>query len=277
VFLGCGPSKGEKKMKRILLTTFCLLLASTMLLAGDPNRAASKLGAKKPAVSSCPGDPLLIPDGTTSGQTDFIAANSTNYYFENFQAGHSYAAQVWDPFDSYNGTVLTLTLLASCAPGPSYTDVSGIEPNLTDSTSDRISWIQPTTTFGQLGLNNSDTVNGYAYYVSITDTTLLNPRWSTFSGFITQYAFVNNTSADISGTLTLTDSLGNQYIANLTVPAGGEIFETTGGLGVPAGHFGFANFAFIGPAGAVTADAYFINPSATVIVPSTFAPRNYQH
>src|SRR5205823_8648849 len=42
------------------------------------------------------------------------------------------------------------------------------------------------------------------YSISASDTTLHNPRWSTFSSFITQYEFRNTSSADINGKLTVT-------------------------------------------------------------------------
>jgi hypothetical protein len=211
------------------------------------------------------------------GSPDFISAGATLYYGGIFLAGHSYTAEVWDPYDADTGIYPTLELLSGCATGPAFTEDFFADPALEYTFTDRISWISATTDFYQVALPNFDSVNGYTFFIRITDTTLHNPRWSTFSGFITQYALVNNTNDDISGTLTLTDSGGAQYIANVTIPAGGESFQTTGGLGVPANDFGFADFAFIGPAGGITADAYFINSNATVIVPSTFAPRNYQH
>ncbi len=117
--------------------------------------------------------------------------------------------------------------------------------------------------------------SGSAYTIRITDTTLVNPRWSTYSGFSTQYAFINNASVPVNGTLTVHDHSGAVLTTTqLTVPASGEYFQT---VATPVDHYGFSTFAFVGPPGVITADAYFINGSATVIVPSSFGPRNFQH
>ena len=274
-------------MKRIPLITICLLLTGVMGIAqakkqlpSRPTVAKSggpKSGVKKYGSTDCNNPSQLLQDGLALGAPDFIGASTTNYYGGYFLAGHSYTAEVWDPYDADTGIYPNLALLSGCATGPSYSDVFNADPVLYYTFTDRISWISPTTDFYQVALPNTDTKNGYNYFIRITDTTLHNPRWSTFSGFITQYALVNNTNIDISGTLTLTDSSGTQFTTSITIPAGTESFQTTGGLGVPANDFGFADFAFIGPAGGIIADAYFINSSATVIVPSTFAPRNYQH
>ena len=116
------------------------------------------------------------------------------YYGGFFLAGHSYTAEVWDPYDADTGIYPALQLLNGCAFGPSYADIYNFDPFLYYTFSDRISWISPTSDLYQIGLPNFDTVNGYNFFIRITDTTLHNPRWSTFSGFITQYAFVNNTT-----------------------------------------------------------------------------------
>jgi hypothetical protein len=274
-------------MKRILLITICLLLTGVMGIAQAkkstpsrpraPKSGAPKSGAKKYGSTNCNAPSQLLQDGLALGSPDFISAGATNYYGGFFLAGHSYTAEVWDPYEADTGIYPALELFSGCAMGPSYLDIFSADPAVFYTFGDRISWISATSDFYQVVVPNTDTINGYDYFVRITDTTLHNPRWSSFSGFVTQYAFVNNTNIDISGTLTLTDNSGATFTANLTIPAGTESFQTTGGLGVPANDFGFADFAFIGPAGGITADAYFINSNATVIVPSTFAPRNYQH
>ncbi len=202
-------------MKRILLTTICLLLTSAIGVAQGHHPTAPKSGVRIKSTNICSQSPTLVPDGTTSGYEDYITASGTAYYYQNFQGGHSYSVDVWDPFDLYQGFALSLSLLNpnDCSAGPTYTDVTKMSPNMSGTVADRISFIQPTDGAQQIGLTNPDSVNPYDFYIRITETTLLNPRWSTFSGFITQYAFVNNTSFDIVGTLTLTDSSGTQFTA----------------------------------------------------------------
>ncbi len=263
-------------MKKTFLLSLCLVLVSSIVLAQTKGAPAKQKQVKRYGGLQCGSDPILPTDGAAT--SDFVGT-SPSYYLVHLKAGDSYSAELFDSTDLYvtGGAQLVLLSSPGCAALPT-TDVVSLDPDLSNNFADRISWIQAADADGVLQVNNLDTSgNVYSYSIRIADTTLHNPRWSTFSGFITQYALVNNTNAAISGTLTLIDSTGTQYAAPVTVPAGGENFQTTGGLGVPANDFGFATFAFVGPAGGITADAYFINSNATVIVPSTLAPRNYQH
>ena len=266
-------------MKKLLLTTVCLLLVSSMALGQARSSTTSKQTPKhRYGGTQCGSDPILPTDGFAAIY-DLVDVSSSAYYLVHLKAGHSYSAEAYDTTDptiSVGAAQLSLISTDCKTPLPT-TDVASLDPDLSNDFADRISWIQSGNADAVLVLTNSDASNIYTYNVRIVDTTLHNPRWSTFSGFSTQYALVNNTNTAISGTLTLTDSNGALYFANVTVPSGGESFQTSGGLGIPANHFGFANFAFVGPAGGITADAYFINANATVIVPSTLAPRNYQH
>jgi hypothetical protein len=123
-------------------------------------------------------------------------------------------------------------------------------------------------------LNTTDP-SGNAYNIRVTDTTLWNQRWSTFSGFQTQYSFVNNTEAAITGTLTIYTSAG--AVANSTSITVNPLTDSFYIFSTPANKVGFATFAFVGPAGAITSDAYFINGNATVVVPTAFGPLNRQH
>ena len=268
-------------MKKLLLTTLCLLLLSSLVLGQAKSKTTSKKVQRYGGIS-CGMDPILPTDGSYT--SDYVGAagspGSANYYLVHLKDGHSYSAEAYDSTDITviaGSAQLSLIAAADCKTALPTTDVISLDPDLSLSFADRISWIQTGNVDAVLVLSNSDNINFYAYNIRITDTTLHNPRWSTFSGFITQYALVNNTSTAISGTLTLIDSTGTQYAAPVTVPAGGESVQTTGGLSIPADHFGFGTFAFVGPAGGITADAYFINSNATVIVPSTLGPRNYQH
>ena len=266
-------------MKKLLLTTVCLLIVSSMALGQAKSRTTSKKVHRYGGLS-CGSDPILPTDGAAT--YDYVglggAPGGANYYLVHLKDGHSYSAEAYDSTDEVISGTAQLSLIATdCQTALPTTDVVSLDPDLSNDFADRISWIQTGNVDAVLILTNNDSNNFYSYTIRIVDTTLHNPRWSTFSGFITQYALVNNTNTPITGTLTLIDSTGTQYFANVTVPAGGENFQTTSGLSVPGNHFGFANFTFVGPAGGITADAYFINANATVIVPSTLAPRNYQH
>lgn len=267
---------------KVLLTIVCLLLTGTMGFA-QAKRAQRPKAGHKGALQTCSDFyQSLLADGLSMGDSGYLSANFTNYYWQGFLADHSYSAEVWDPYsDANNGGYPSLALLQGCASGPSYTDVYAMDPELGEGFTDRISWISAATSTYQIAVTNNDSANGYNFFLRITDTTLHNPRWSTYSGFITQYAFVNTINQDISGVLTVTESTGAKHPLNITVPAGTEkliiVGATSGDVVVGANKFGFADFAFVGPPGGILGDAFFLNGSATVVVPSSFAPRNYQH
>jgi hypothetical protein len=278
---------GPKKMKKIVSTFVCVLALATSVFAGAP--AATQAAARRnspqtrvPSTSTCGSNPILVADGTII--QDFVSANTTNYYFENFTGGHSYALEISDPFDTYHGVGAQLALLSSCLAGPTFTDVVSTDPDISSTFSDRISWIQPSSSGNQVSVANVDASNGYSYNIRLIDTTLFNPRWSSFNSFITQYGFLNNTGSALSGTLTVVDTSagGTTHTLSFALPAGKVTFKVIGAGGssdivVPANHAGNASFAFVGPAGAIAADSYFINSTSTIIVPGIFAPKNMQH
>jgi hypothetical protein len=274
---------GEETMKRLLLTFVCLLAISSLALAQATTDIASTAGtagthvrkARTPGGISCGSDPILPTDGTTL--QDFVDVSSTTYYMVHLKNGHSYSAEVYDSLDATVSVAAQLQIWSSgCGSQLSTTDVASLDPDLSNNFADRISWIQSGDADAILQVINSDSTNSYVYNVRIVDTTLHNPRWSTINGYHTQYAYVNNTETSITGTLTVYDNSGNVVISNtgVAVPAGAENFVT---ISNPTNLFGFATFAFVGPAGAITADAYFVNPGINAVVSSTFAPRNYQH
>jgi hypothetical protein len=119
-----------------------------------------------------------------------------------------------------------------------------------------------------------------AFNVSVSETTLFNPSWSTVGGYSTQWGLQNTTGTSITGTLTLRESYGGSatYTRAVTLPANVTTFLTTldPGFTIPAGRGGSAMFAHNGPPGSVLGDAYLI--SSTLIVPSVFRTmRESQH
>lgn len=245
-------------MKKNAWYIVCLLLISVMIFPQS-------------GWASCPSIKLIPGDGTSDGFVDYAAASSTTWYGQIFLAGHSYSIEAWDPFDPLSGNITLALYDSTCSTVISTTDTSFYVPYLYD----RKSWIQTTLSVAYIGVLNSDTTNGHSYHIRITDTTLLNPRWSTTPGWRTQYAFVNVGSTSITGTLTVTDHSGTVVASpSITVPAGGEYLYV---LTSPSGDYGFSTFAFVGPPGGVTADAYLINTNIGMIAPSTFNPISTPH
>ncbi len=115
----------------------------------------------------------------------------------------------------------------------------------------------------------------------VTDTTLFSPRWSSYSGFVTQFGVMNKSNASISCTLSVIDSTGGPpspiTFSTSANTVSLKVVGTSGDVIVPANHSGFARLACLAPPGAILADGYFINGTATVIVPAKFEPANAQH
>jgi hypothetical protein len=227
----------------------------------------------------------VIPDGRVT--TSSIPASTTYFFLVQTQVGHSYSVEVRAPIGTYSSLSNSMTLYspsdtsASCASSSvTIANTTDTDPSLANTGSRRS--FTATDTFNN-GWYRIKLVNGtgagQTYSISVTDTTLHNPRWSTFSSYITQYAFRNTTSVDIHGTLTVTPTLGGGSPATLavTVPANTEVFKVVaasgGDVNMGASKAGFATFSNDGPPGGIIADAYFINPSGTVIVFSKFEPR----
>lgn len=273
-------------MNKLLLTMFGLLVMSSLALAQATTDTANAAGTSGTTVrqarknvqpyggTACGSDPILPTDG--SAIQDFVDVGAITYYMVHLKSGHSYSAEMYDSQDATISVPGQLQLWnTGCGSQLPTTDVASLDPDLSNNFSDRISWIQSGDSDAILEVINTDTVNTYVYTIRITDTTLHNQRWSTFTPFSTQYSFVNNTDVNITGTLTLYNTSG--AVLNsvpITVNAGAQLFYI---FSTPPNQVGNATFAFIGPAGGITADAFFLNTGATVVVPSTFAPRNYQH
>ena len=261
-------------MKRIMSIVVCVLVFG-LALGQAQSTSGDQKSVKRYGGTACGGDPILPTDGSVL-QADYVPTGAANWYYINVKAGHSYAVEIYDSYDSQIGGSATLTIVASnCTTPVQTTDVTSMDPDLSQNFGARMSWIQATDSAAYIEVQSSDP-NGSLYNVRIVDTTLVNPRWSTYAPFSTQYSFTNNTSAaDITGTLSIYDSSGSLLSTkSITIPKASQQFYI---FNTPASHVGFATFAYTGASGAITADAFFLNSSLTVVVPSSFAPRNFQH
>lgn len=230
----------------------------------------------------CGLETVLVPDGRLVQST--IPGSTTFWFLASLAAGHTYSVEIksttaqwgvspgtatfFDPSDGCSGTSSLTT-----------TDTHSDDPQ-EPTTAIRVSFTAPIVGFYRVQLVNSSG-SAVAYSIAVTDTTLFSPRWSSFSGFITQYGALNNSNAAISCTLSVIDSAGGSPSPlTFSVPANTQLLKVVGTHGdvvVPANHFGYAYLGCLGPPGAISTDGYFINGSATVIVPAKFEPLNAQH
>ena len=279
-------------MRTKLFTIVCVLLVSVLAFGqAKSDRDTKRLQQQKvqrDGGATCGSDPILPTDG--SSVQDYVGSIGPNYYLLHLKGGHSYSAEMWDPADLYIGGGAKLALLTSPGCSPSWsTDLVGVDPDLHNNFADRISWDYTSDHDVVLEASSLDSSGAfYTYVIRVTDTTLWNPNWSTYSTLAVQYDFTNVTASTLSGKLTVTDVTGGgtTYSASFSVPAGkqvSKIVAATGiastGLQVPANHQGYASFVFVGPAGAILADAYFINNTTpnVPVTPAKFEPRFFPH
>ena len=276
-------------MRTKLFVTTCLLLVNSIAFAQAKADRDTKALQQRHKIevgggAQCGSDPILPIDG--SSVQDYVSTSGPNYYLLHLKSGHSYAAEMWDPADTYIGGGAQLALLSSpgCSPIMT-TDLVGVDPDLRNDFADRISWQQLASGDAVLQASSLDQSGAfYTYVIRITDTTLQNPYWSTYSPLATEYVFTNATTWTLSGKLTVTDETagGTVYSVSFSVPAGQQVTKivastsiATSGLQVPANHAGHASFAFLGPAGSILGDAYFINNATpnVPVAPAKFEPR----
>jgi hypothetical protein len=238
----------------------------------------------------------LIPtasDGRTGSSLGYLVnPGDAKAVFSWILQGHSYSVDVWAPTDPVGGLPTAAIFFNFNASGTDcllkdssgITDTASFDPK--EPGGRRASFIAPTTEFIYAVIENTDVANVsiHNYQVRVTDTTLFNPRWSTYSGYVTSYSFLNNSSHTIHGTLTINVTFGGSgtitYSLNgdAGIAPGTQLVVTLGPgftIDVPSQRAGTAMLAHDGPPGALTVDAYFSN--STSIVPAVFAPRDFQH
>jgi len=255
------------------VVAFCLLLTSIVFAQ---NKHTTRASGVHGAPTTCGSDPVLTGDGTASPQ-DLLFAATSAYYTLNAKAGHSYSVEVWDVVDQTAAVAPAIQLLASdCMTAVASTDVTNVDPDLSQGFSRRISWIQTAMDATiQIQVMNPDQNNPYTYQIRVTDTTLYNTRWSTFGGYITSWGFTNTTSTPIKGAVTVVDSNGQTVATSSpTLAANTATFLTTVDLNVPANDAGGSSFAYVGPPGAVIADGFLVSPGGTVVTPILYQSKH---
>ncbi len=261
-------------MKRNLSLLIALLMAASTLVFAES--------------TDCHWPNNVVPDGRPTYNNGYLAANASYYWAFVGQSGHSYSLelnydasndsaagapglsqyQLFNTGDNFCSTTTTLTFYRT----------DGTSPVMeTTGTSKRLGFIAPKSGF--YGFWAQEGANGGTYSFRIVDTTMFNPRWSTWSGFSTSWGFNNNSDQTISGTFTIYDGSGAVLkTKSVSLPAGKVTFFSSGpsDLNLPNNVAGSAMFAYVGPPGAIQVDAYMLNGSGTVVIPTKFEPRNAQ-
>ncbi len=264
-------------MKKVLLIAACCFLTTSLAFSqtqqqGQTYNLRAKTKLIHDAPTTCPNDPVLVSDGTAA-ESDLMVPGVTVFYAVNAKGGHSYSIDVWDTFDSTAGVAPMVKVTSDCSTSiAGVMDVTNVDPDISGGFSNRVSWIQSSDQTVYVSVTNPDQNNPYSYNIRVTDTTQINPRWSTYDPFDTYWGFTNTTTSPITGTLTVIDSTGSVLTTiTKTYPAGLFTQVSAKGNGVPKNHYGNAVFTYVGPAGAILPDAVLIQlPNANQIVPYKF-------
>lgn len=220
--------------------------------------------------TSCSFPTVVVPDGRIMEST--IPNGSTFWFLFDTDAGRSYSIEIKDPLEAWGNFPGSLTVFAtgSCFGTDPIMSTENIAPEI-PNTARRVSL---TTTAGRQRFTLQNTSGGTRpYSISVSETTMFSPRWSTFGGFFTSWGFHNTTSTSLTGTLKVNKNDGT-VLANPTfsIPAGTVVFKDTRptDLNLAAQQAGSATFTHNGPPGAIQADVFFLNSAATVVVPGEF-------
>jgi hypothetical protein len=114
---------------------------------------------------------------------------------------------------------------------------------------------------------------GGAYSFRATDTTLVNPRWSTCGGYFSHWGLLNVSDMTVTGVFSIFDTSGRQLASTaVTLAPGAEQFHTSlaNDMNIAAGDFGYATFSHNGPPDAVIGDSYMVSANGAIIYVSRF-------
>jgi uncharacterized repeat protein (TIGR01451 family) len=239
---------------------------------GDPNPANNS--ATDVDLLICGGESVVVPDGRLI--SGVVNAGATVWFGSALKIGDSYSFEVKSLVGT--GPIGTLTVFAG-DDGCSGTSTLAIRDATNDepgagTTSRRLSFTASgAETFHRARLVNSSGAS-IPYSLSLADTTLYSPAWSTNGAFDTYYSFQNTTAAALNGRLTLLDIAGATLATfDLMVPAGQTAGTNTSALAVARGRAGTARFRHEGPPGAIAIEAAIAN---FAISPSYVQPVKFQ-
>jgi hypothetical protein len=234
--------------------------------------------------TDCTSPVLIISDGRITQST--FSQNSTYWYGVYAQSGHSYSIEFEPPADNY-ATTLKVQFNPATVFGPadsllacrgissvSVTQNSGYAPVILKNGNGmgrRLSFIAQSAGLYLISIMNLGTSGTYSFRA--VDTTLVNPRWSTCSGYFTHWGILNVSDMPISGTLTIFDIGGRPLAsAQMSLGPGTEQFRVTlpSDLNLAPNIAGYATFVHNGPPDAIVADSYMVGNNGTVIYVSKF-------
>jgi hypothetical protein len=230
--------------------------------------AAVLLGLASHAEAAC--DLFqTVPDGRFRGP--YIISSGTNDVAMRFLGvlGKSYSVEALvesAPFNAVPGGSFSLTwgTPGSVCPVVNVTGLrrtETIDPATEPSPTNyfRGSFTASSTNFYVLRIGNTS-ATAVTISVSVSETTLFSPAWSTNGSYDTFYSLQNTTRSTCNGTLTLYDTSGTAVsTAPLSIPSAATASTNTSTLGTTRNAAGTAKFTHDCPPGAFLGEAAIAN------------------
>jgi hypothetical protein len=239
--------------------------------------------------TDCSTPVLIVADGRITQST--FAQNTTYWYGIYAQGGHSYSVEFLPAADNYLNTAhVQFSSISIFAPTDSLqacrgtstvsiTQNSGYSPVIRNSNGAgrRVSFTAQGA--GLYVIYIANLAGGGAYSFRAVDTTLFNPRWSTYGGYDNSWGFLNVSDMAIAGYLTIYDANGRAVAAEpISIGPGQEtfVYSFPTDLNVPRNLTGNATFSHNGPPGSLIADSYLYNMAVNVVFVTKFETRGMQ-
>jgi len=228
-----------------------MVVAGLVALLGVPTLAQAE-------GTTCGFPTVIVPDGRIV--QSFIPNGSTYYWLFDSTSGNSYSMET-KLLTAAWGNNLTVayydTSSSSCTTPITVNDTTGLNPQI-PQTGERASRTS-TSTRHWFTVTNS-TGSGQTYTVSVSDTTMYSPAWSTNGTYNTYYSFFNTTNGTVNVTVTLTQTDGTAAGTNAVAVASGRTAATnTVALGTIRNKTGTATVSHDGPPGAILVEADIAN------------------
>ena len=227
---------------------------------GDTNPANNS--ATDTDILVCASEVPLVPDGRLG--TGTVGGNATAWYAASLHLDGSYSVEFKNAIGSgpVPGALTVFKGDDGCLPGTSLItrDTTMIDPAAASSSMARVSFTATgSDRFYRMRLVNS-AASPVSFVMSVAETTLFSPAWSTNGNFDTYYSFQNTTGATLNGSLRLLDPAGvTMATMPVVVPPGASAGLNTAAMGVTRNRVGTARFTHDGPPGALIAESAIAN------------------
>jgi hypothetical protein len=232
-----------------------IVVAGLVALLGGPSLALAE-------GTSCGFPTVIVPDGRIV--QSFIPNGSTYYWLFDSTNGNSYSLETKLTTGAW-GNNLTIEYYdlgsSSCTTPITVTGTTGEDPEI-PQTGERVS---VTAASGSPGTRHwieitNNTGSGQGYTVSVSDTTMYSPAWSTNGTYNTYYSFFNTTKGTVNVTISLTQTDGTpDSSTTVGVPSGQTAATNTVALGTTRDKTGTAKMTHDGPPGAILVEADIAN------------------